>query len=456
MSLEEFQSYRDMDEDHFFDRKSARIKPSKLSQSFSAFANSDGGEVLVGFEDDGSFAGFDAIESANDIITVATEVLSNRYYSVEYIRVPDSAGVAVLFNIERHPGLIRSSAGEAYQRNSANNRHMTGTDLEALRRAKGEIRYELTATDARPAQLENSITMLTFMLEGRVFAEPKEFLHKQLLVQDNNCTVASVLLFSDLPQAHMPWTAAKIYRYKTTGEESRDFLAGQPETIEGPLISIIVEARDRIAQMISEIPRLRDDRGFESMSYPATTIHEILTNAFLHRDYGISDYVHVRIFDNRIEIDSPGRLHGHVTVENILSERSARNPLIQRIINKFPDAPNQDIGEGLNSAFAAMEEVRLKHPVIEELSDRVRVTISHEALASPQKTILDTAIENGSINNSEAQEATRVLQERTIRRYFEELVGAGQLERSGSGRGTRYTPTEAGKASRVTEQPDAI
>ncbi|ALD64372.1 hypothetical protein AFL94_11070 [Arthrobacter sp. LS16] len=443
MSSAEFESYISRDEDHFFDRKSAKIKPAKLSQSFSALANADGGEIFVGLEDDGTFVGFDSVEDTNEITQVAAEIMSLRYYSVEFLSAPDSSGIGALFTIERHPGLIKSTSDNVYQRNGAQNRSMIGADLEALRRAKGEARYELTTTDTKPFELENSVTMLTFMLEGRAFAEPREFLHKQLLVQDGQCTVAGVLLFSDLPQAHLPSSAVKIYRYKTSGEESRDHLDGMPETIEGPLIGLIAETRDRVSAIISEIPRLKEDDGFESLKYPTTALHEILTNAFLHRDYGIADYVHVRIFDNRIEVDSPGRLHGHVTVQNILSERSARNPLIQRVINKFPEAPNQDIGEGLNSAFAAMEEVRLRLPVIEELSDRVRVTISHEPLASPQKTILETAIKNGSINNSEAQEATKVAQERTIRRYFEQLVASGQLVRDGSGRGTRYSPTEA-------------
>jgi ATP-dependent DNA helicase RecG len=90
-----------------------------------------------------------------------------------------------------------------------------------------------------------------------------------------------------------------------------------------------------------------------------------------------------------------------------------------------------------------MESLLLRHPVIEELSDRVRVTISHEPLASPQKAIVDAAIKAGSINNAEAQAVTKIQQERSIRRYFEELVSSGQLVRRGSGRGTRYYPPPA-------------
>lgn len=441
ISNDELNHFSTRQEDHFFDRKSAQIRPAKLSQTFSSLANADGGEIFVGLEDDGTFKGFASIEDANPTINVAADVLSQRYYRVEFVTTDDQNRYGALFTIERHPALITSSAGEVYQRHGAHNRRLQGDDLETLKRSKGEVRYELTSTSATLDELENSTTMISFMIDGKAFAEPRDFLHKQLLVQDGQCTIAGTLLFSDLPQAHLPTSAVKVYRYKTSGTESRDQLAGVPETIEGPLTQLIADTKERVAQVVAQIPRLQGD-GFEVMNYPTTTLHEILTNAMLHRDYGISDYVHVRIFDNRIEVDSPGRLHGHVTVSNILNERSARNPQIQRIINKFPDAPNQDIGEGLNSAFDAMENLRLRLPIIEELTDRVRVTISHEPLASPQKAIMDAAIKTGSINNSEAQGVTKIQQERTIRRHFEELVDSQQLRREGIGRGTRHFPTE--------------
>lgn len=80
-------------------------------------------------------------------------------------------------------------------------------------------------------------------------------------------------------------------------------------------------------------------------------LHEIVTNAVLHRDYSIAADIQIRIFDNRVEIESPGRLPGHVTTANILREQFARNPKLVRIINKFPNPPNKDVGEGLNTAF---------------------------------------------------------------------------------------------------------
>jgi len=124
------------------------------------------------------------------------------------------------------------------------------------------------------------------------------------------------------------------------------------------------------------------------IEYPPETLHEIVTNAVIHRDYSIADDVHIRSFDNRIEVQSPSRLPAHVTVKNILNERFARNGAIVRILNKFADPPHKDVGEGLNTAFAAMHKLRLKEPVIEEQENAVLVSIRHEPLLHSSSQVL--------------------------------------------------------------------
>ena len=220
--------YAEREEDHYFDRKSSDIRPAKLSQSFSSFANADGGEIFVGLEDDGSFVGLPTIEDANPILQVAAETMSQSYYGVDFVRSAAYSGFGLLFTIERHPMLVNSAAGESYQRQGARNMHLQAEALEALKRSKGEVRYELTSTAAPIKELANSTVMIDFMINGRAFAEPSDFLYKQLLIKDGVSTIAGTLLFSDLPQAHLANSAVKIYRYKTAGLEHRDHLAGPP------------------------------------------------------------------------------------------------------------------------------------------------------------------------------------------------------------------------------------
>jgi ATP-dependent DNA helicase RecG len=158
-------------------------------------------------------------------------------------------------------------------------------------------------------------------------------------------------------------------------------------------------------------------KGLEAVTYPKETLHEVITNSVLHRDYAIADDVHVRIFDNRVEVESPGRLPAHITPRNILKERFARNGNIVRIINKFPDPPNKDVGEGLNTAFEAMRNLRLKEPVVVEQENSVVVQIKHERLASAEDIIMEYLDnpDNKMITNRVARGLTGIKSENSMK-----------------------------------------
>ena len=261
-------------------------------------------------------------------------------------------------------------------------------------------------------------------------AEPEPWLRKQLLIRDDKPTVAAVLLFSDEPQIALPkQSGVKIYRYSTTDAEgTRTTLQGQPATIEGNSYDQIHEVVQETVTMVEGI-RVMLETGLERISYPEVTLHEIITNAVLHRDYSVADDIHVRVFDNRIEIESPGRLPAHVTVDNILDERFSRNGTMVRWINKFPDPPNKDVGEGLRAAFAAMRSLQLQPPKITETNSSVLVTIKHQRLASPEELIVEYLQTHDEISNSVVRELTGIGSENRVKGIFQRMIRTGELER---------------------------
>ena len=105
-----------------------------------------------------------------------------------------------------------------------------------------------------------------------------------------------------------------------------------------------------------------------------------------------------------------------------MEERFSRNGQIVRLINKYPEPPNKDIGEGLNTAFAAMIKLGLKEPVIENLEMSVLVTIKHEPLASPETLILEYLEDNETIKNKEAREICHIHEDYVIKNIFGRLV----------------------------------
>jgi ATP-dependent DNA helicase RecG len=246
---------------------------------------------------------------------------------------------------------------------------------------------------------------------------------------DTKPTVGAVVLFADEPQAVLPKRCGiKVYRYKTSDPEgTRESLDFDPTSIEGCAYDQIHAAVRETAKIIESV-RIRTAGGLASVTYPETAIHEVVTNGVLHRDYSIADDVHIKIFDNRVEVLSPGTLPGHVTTENILNERFARNASIVRLINKFPNPPNKDVGEGLNTAFQAMREMKLKDPVIIQEGGYVKVVLRHEPLATPEEIILEYLRTHSEIVNREAREMCFIGSENKMKRILQRMVAKELIE----------------------------
>jgi ATP-dependent DNA helicase RecG len=260
-------------------------------------------------------------------------------------------------------------------------------------------------------------------------SKPMKFLQSQALIRSGKPVVAAVLLFTDEPQAVLPKRSAiKLFRYVTSDDVgTRDTLVSNPMTIEGPIYHVIYSAVTATVKMIEGIRRL-GPRGLEPVAYPPETLHEIVTNAVLHRDYSIAADIQIRVFDNRVEVESPGKFPGHVTPLNMLDEQFAINGSLVRLINKFPNPPNKDVGEGLNTAFEAMKRLRLKPPVIEETNSSVVAKIRHDPLATPAQSIMDYLENHDEITNRTARTLTGIRSENSMKEVFYRLRDAGDLE----------------------------
>jgi ATP-dependent DNA helicase RecG len=121
-----------------------------------------------------------------------------------------------------------------------------------------------------------------------------------------------------------------------------------------------------------------------------------------------------------VEVESPGRLPAHITIKNILKERFARNGNLVRVINKFKNPPNKDVGEGLNTAFEAMRNLRLKDPVLLEPENSLIVQIKHERLASAEDIVMEYLAnpDNLSITNRVARSLTGIKSENSMKTVF--------------------------------------
>lgn len=437
----EVQKLLDIEEGHFSDLKSIEVSPSKLSKTIAAFSNAEGGDLFIGIEDDPRvWDGFDNIESANSHLQVFDELFPlGTDYQYQFLENDNNKGLVLKVQIAKTRDLKEATDGKVYIRRGAQSLPVTNEErLTSLRRDKGITSFETELVNCPEEFVTNSTYIIEFLLEVVPTAEPKPWLMKQMALQEGKVTVVAVLLFAEETQAILPKRSGlKVYRYKTSSDEgSRETLDFDPISIEGNAYSQIYKAVEETADIIETI-RLQTIEGLVPVNYPQEAIHEIITNAVIHRDYSITDDIHVRIFDNRVEVLSPGTLPGHVTAENILFERFARNPALVGLINKFPNPPNKDVGEGLNTAFESMRNLKLKSPEISQESGYVKVILRHEALASPEEAILLYLLKHDEIANRHAREVCYIKSKNKMKRILQNLVSSGLLEPV-PGR-TRYT-----------------
>ncbi len=446
------------EESHIADLKARAVKPAKLTKSLSAFANAEGGELFIGVEEDGpdktrAWRGFADIEEANGHIQALEATFPlGEFVDYQFLRVAGAEhdGLVLKVSVLKTPDVRASSDGTVYVRRGAQCIPISGDALKRLEYLKGVSSFETQTVDVPIDLVRESLTVTQFLMEVVPSVEAVEpWLRKQLLVRDGKPTVAALVLFSDEPQVALPkQSAVKVYRYATADMEgTRASLVGQPITIEGSAYDVIREAVRTAVDTVQGI-KILGSSGLEDISYPKITLHEIITNAVLHRDYSIPDDIHVRIFDNRVEVESPGGLPGHITPENILDQRYSRNGNIVRWINKFPDPPNKDVGEGLNAAFKAMNELKLKPPEVEDKKTSVLVRIRHERLASPEEIITDYLQTHDEITNMTVRQLTGIGSENQVKRIFQTMIKAGALE-AVPGRSLRYSAYRLPKSVRA-------
>lgn len=389
----ELQSLLDLNEDHFNDIKSVRISPAKLQETFVAFANSDGGDLYVGIEDKSEqgerLVGFKEQEDANGVISTLLEQTTPSVENVlvEFINLGDK-GLILHFGIPKSPKVHYTASSDCYIRVNASKLKIKGERVTQLGYSKGAELYERKTVDdldieevLESPHLQNYMQRVNSQLDPEIFLRKQRLLTKKEEVRMPN--VGCVLLFDDEPQATLQTRCAiKIYRLRTSEKEyRREQLEEMPVTVNGTVETLISKSIAQVAKYIDGASFNDGDR-IVKLQYPAEALKEILVNAVIHRDYSLNDDIHIRIFDNRVEVRSPGRLPGYMTIDNLYEDRFSRNPNIVRMLHNLPNPVNHDIGEGLDTAKNELKKAGLVAPDFEEAENAFIVTIKHQKIAS--------------------------------------------------------------------------
>lgn len=372
-------------EGQLFECKRAAAAPGKVLESIVAMANAEGGWVVVGLEDPNKASGKNRLigvsESQDNVSElmnlIAKEITPPLHQIKDYdftiTNVHGTSDHLKLFTVERSTDIHSLKRGDTLLRQGKHNRKLTAEEIIRLKYAKGAIKYESEpAKHVRLEDLDQELLNAYKRYTGSQSKDTWQFLKDNGLTAEHEGAVylnkACVLLFAPNPAISLRSKCSiKVSHYFGTkpnysGEPN---FVRKPFSIEGPLIRQIQGLVRYFHDWLESSPPKLEGAGFRrTRRYPEWVVQESIANAVIHRDYSIQDDTHIRIFDDRIEVESPGILPGHVTMANIRRERFARNPIILRTLNRFgEEAPNLDIGEGVDRMFKLMMDANLYEPL---------------------------------------------------------------------------------------------
>lgn len=381
-----------MPEDQWFERKSSRIEPKRLAATMVALANADGGTIVVGLCD-GAVEGFDAerLGQFQQIPYDHTEPPVKADMALLPLEPPDQPPTQLLI-IEVHPSerVHELKDGTCYLRVGDETRRLRFQERKELEYDRGQAAYDAQPSDAEMDDLDHTLVE-TFKLAAGAQAPTTRVFESLYLrdPRDGRLNHAAALLFAAQPQRWHPEAYVRVIRFAgtTRGTGSRlNIVDGQDLRIEGPIPHMITGARDAIRELLPKHTSLNPDSGlFEPTPIvPEDAWLEGLVNAVVHRSYSLAgDHIRVEIYDDRIEIESPGRFPGLADPRKPREiSRFARNPRIARVCAEL--RIGQEIGEGIRRMFDEMQRRGLTDPIYEERGGSVRLVLTNIPRLDPR------------------------------------------------------------------------
>lgn len=379
-------------ENKIFDRKSANVKIADLAPLISGFANAEGGTIVIGVSDKTKkIEGINAVGSdkINGFVSAPKDCCKPMpHYKEEFLPVTNSKGEndrLLLLHIDAAPGqIIRTINDSTYLRIADKTKEIKGDDLRNLEYSKSVRHYEDECN--LDATLEDLDKELLRNYQQKLQAEDipiEQVLNARGFIKSQGgkqyLTNAAVLLFAKNILRFYPNCRIRFVRFDgNVAKQGTDINITKDYSIDLPLLRIIDRAKEFVGSQLREFMAMDEKSGtFRSIpEYPEFAWLEGIVNAVTHREYAMEgDYIKVFMYDDRLEIESPGRLPNVVTVENIKETRYSRNPRISRVLTEFGWV--RELNEGVKRIYADMKNFFLEDPVYNEPGQAVRLTLKN-------------------------------------------------------------------------------
>ena len=387
----EIQKFISEKEDQYFDRKSARIKPKDIIKHIVAFANADGGKLVIGIEDDGTISGFKfqgAIDPDEYILAINSMTKPNPTFKKEIKSIKNARGEDdILFIIDVEPSIshvIFNSNGDCFLRIGDKSVHQTHDQISKLEYDKGQRMFEdIEILDSTLDDIDESLMDSYKKLKKAEAISTETILTGRGLMRNGHLTNAGMLLFGKNTFLALPNSRIRFLRYDgKRNETGRRLNIVKEFDYEGAIPKLIESITRDVKTQLREFQYLNDDGKFSIIpEYPEFAWFEGIVNALTHRDYSYKgDYVRINMYDDRLEIFSPGALPNIVTLQNMRRTRYARNPRIARTLSEFGWV--KELNEGVNRIYDEMQLLFLNEPKYSEPNNNSVLLVLENSITS--------------------------------------------------------------------------
>lgn len=462
--------------------------PKRLYEALSAFANRTGGGVLLfGLDEakDFSVVGVGNVQRLQEELTHLASAEMEPALRPQVV-VDEIAGETVIaVEIEevaanQKPCFYKPAglSSGAYIRSGNTNRQMTEYEVFGYLSTRGQPKHdedlvtEAAFNDLDPVLLDKHLSQLRSSRPHAGYLDgPQEDVFTRLHIcgRDGETlkpTLAGLLMFGKYPQEFFPQLMITFVQYYGTTEEERAprgerFVDNQ--RFEGPIPEMIDRAEMYILTTMRKSSLIEGTFRRDIPEYPREALREALANAIAHRDYSSyvrGSYIQVRMFADRLEVQSPGGLFGNVTVENLEEEHSTRNARLMRMMEDLHIVENR--GSGINAMLQTMRAANLEPPRFNDRRSSFLITFRNHTLMNPeaiawlnqfadqkltdrQRLALVYLRYNEQMTNRDYRRLNHV-DSVTANRELRGLVQAELIEQSGTRRWAYYTlsiPSEA-------------
>lgn len=457
-SIEELKT---IPENQYFDRKSSRIQCSKLAESIIGFANADGGLIVIGIKDNeiegiddqGNIKIHDFIQCGLDSCIPSIKI---KHEFIEVTKINSKKDRLLILEVEASVNQVHTTnSDEVFLRVGDETKKLNYEQRVMLEYDKGTRLYEdsiiedCTLEDLNLDLINEYKKILNFKeddLEKLLFVRG---FAKRSLKGNYDITVAGVLMFCNYPTVFVPGAKVRFIRYEGVKAETGTRMnIIKQETFDEPIPKLIQSVKEVVQNQLREFTALDSSTGkfITIPEYPIFAWQEGIVNAVAHRAYNIhGDDIKIIMYDDRLEILSPGKLPSIVNLENIKEVRYSRNPKIARALTEIGWV--RELGEGVKRIYEEMNKVFLDDPIYEEEEQQVRLTLKnnivmrkirrHERIDSSisgqwkdlndsQKTSLEIVYNKGNIRTMELADKLGVTRQ-PAKRILESLVEKGLL-----------------------------